>query len=153
MPPRSASAPQRAGVVLVEKLGQLLAQALVGFAVMVEPHRALEHRLLQILRQVAPEIGRGGAENQKITPGGVVDDPIGVLVHSADPWSNIGLARPGIGPRVLLKQCRRSAVPGLRAHSGWMPADLITSLQRAVSDLMKAAASSAEPPPGMMLSW
>src|SRR6201996_7100279 len=131
MPPRSPSAPQRAGVVLVEKLGQLLAQALVGFALMAEHHRALEHRLLQIVRQVAPEVGRGGAENQKITAGDVVDGR--GLVHRAHPCTDPRAS----GPARLREQCRRGAVPRLRPHSGWMPASLITWLQRAVSDLMK----------------
>ena len=44
------------------------------------------------------------------------------------------------------------AAPESRHHSGLIPASLITAPQRAVSVLMKAAASAGEPPPGVMLS-
>ena len=67
--------------MVVEKLRELLAQALVLLALMTEQHGALEQLLLQILRQFAPQICGGSTEHEKIASGNVVDDLIGMLAH------------------------------------------------------------------------
>src|SRR5215470_13518546 len=66
-------------VMVVEKLCQLLAQALVLLALVTEQHGALEQLLLQILRQFAPQICRGSTEHEQIASGNVVDDLIRML--------------------------------------------------------------------------
>lgn len=67
--------------MVVQKLRQLLAQAFVDLALMSEHDGAFEQRVLQILRQRAPQIGGGRTENQKITGGSIVDEVIGLLSH------------------------------------------------------------------------
>ena len=59
--------------MVVQKFCQLLAQAFVALALMAEHDGALEQHVLQILRQLAPQIGGGRAENQKIAGGNIVD--------------------------------------------------------------------------------
>lgn len=66
--------------MVVQKFRQLLAQAFVALALMSEHDGAFEQDVLQILRQLAPQIGGGGAENQKIAGGNVVDGVIGLLI-------------------------------------------------------------------------
>jgi hypothetical protein len=72
----------RTGVMIVEEFRQLFAQAFVFFALMPEHHGALEHGVLEILRQAAPEIGSGGAKHKQITGRNVVDDQVR-LIHDA----------------------------------------------------------------------
>jgi hypothetical protein len=71
-----------AGMMIVQEFGQLLAQALVLLALMPEQYGALEQDMLEILRQVAPEIGGGGAKHKQIAGGNVVDDLVR-LIHDA----------------------------------------------------------------------
>jgi hypothetical protein len=68
--------------MVVEKFRQLLAQALVLFALMAEHDGALEQRVLQIVRQFAPKIGGGCAEHEQITGGNIVEDLIW-FIHDA----------------------------------------------------------------------
>jgi hypothetical protein len=70
--------------MVVEKLRQLLAQALVLLALVAEQHGALEQLLLQLLRQFAPQIRGGGTEYEKIASGNVIDDLIGMLAHCGE---------------------------------------------------------------------
>jgi hypothetical protein len=72
---------QCALVMIVHELRQLLAQALVLFALMTEQDRALEQLVLQSLRQFAPQICGGCAKDQKIAGGDVVDDLIRVMLR------------------------------------------------------------------------
>ena len=65
---------QRADVMVVEKFGQLLAQAFILLALMAEYDGALEQTMLQIWRQPAPKIGGSRAEHEQITRGYIVDD-------------------------------------------------------------------------------
>jgi hypothetical protein len=67
--------------MVVEKLRQLLAQALVLLALVTEQHGALKQLLLQIMRQFAPQIRRGGTEHEQVASGNVVDDLIGMFAH------------------------------------------------------------------------
>ena len=67
--------------MVVEKLRQLLAQALVLLALVTEQHGALEQLLLQIVRQFAPQIRRGGTEHEQIASGNVFVDLIGMFAH------------------------------------------------------------------------
>jgi hypothetical protein len=55
--------------MIVQELGQLLAQALVALALMAEQNGAFEQCLLQLLRQVTPQLRGRGAEREKITGG------------------------------------------------------------------------------------
>jgi hypothetical protein len=55
--------------MIVQKFRQLLAQAFVAFAFVAEHHRPFEQRVLQIMREFAPEIGRRRSEDKKITRG------------------------------------------------------------------------------------
>jgi hypothetical protein len=66
--------------MVVQKFGQLLAQALVLFPLMTEHDGALEQRVLQLVRQFAPKIGSGRSEHEQITGSDIVDDLIG-LIH------------------------------------------------------------------------
>jgi hypothetical protein len=72
----------RAGMMIVQEFGQLLAQAFVLLALMPEHHGTLEQNVLEILRQLAPEIGGGGAKHKQITGWDVVDDLVR-LIHDA----------------------------------------------------------------------
>jgi hypothetical protein len=54
------------GMVIVEKLGQLLPQAFVAFALVTENDRAFEEGFLQFLGQMAPKVERGRAKNETI---------------------------------------------------------------------------------------
>jgi hypothetical protein len=56
-------------VMIVQEFGQLLAQAFILLAFMAEHHRALEQRVLQLLRQMAPEIGGRCSEHTEVTGG------------------------------------------------------------------------------------
>jgi hypothetical protein len=72
----------RAGMMIVQEFGELLAQAFVLLALMPKQHGALEQAMLEILRQLAPQIGGGGAKHKQITGGNVVDDLVR-LIHDA----------------------------------------------------------------------
>jgi hypothetical protein len=63
---------QRAGVVIVKEFSQLLAQTFVALALVPKNDGAFEQGVLQLLGQLAPEIGRGRAEDQKESVGGLV---------------------------------------------------------------------------------
>jgi hypothetical protein len=67
--------------MIVHEFRQLLAQALVLFALMTKQDGALEQTVLQFLRQFAPKIRGGCAKNQKIAGGDVVDDLIRVMLR------------------------------------------------------------------------
>jgi hypothetical protein len=62
---------QRAGVVIVKEFSQLFAQTFVALALVPKNDGAFEQGVLQLLGQVAPEIGRGRAEDQKVPLGGL----------------------------------------------------------------------------------
>ena len=64
-------------MVVVKKLGQLLAQALVALALVTEDDRPFEQRVLNLLRQVSPEFGGGRSKNEEVTGGAV--SPGGVI--------------------------------------------------------------------------
>ena len=76
-----------ARVMIVQKLCQLLAQAFVALAFVTEHHRPLEQRVLQIMREFAPEIGGRSAEDQKITRRIFIG---GRFVPMASTWSSSG---------------------------------------------------------------
>jgi hypothetical protein len=59
--------------MIVQKLRQLLAQAFVTLAFMTQHDRTLEQRVLEFLRQFAPEIGGRRSEDKKETRGVLVD--------------------------------------------------------------------------------
>src|SRR5262249_61254237 len=82
-------------VMIVEKLRQLLAQALVLLALVTEQHGAFEQLLLQLLRQCAPQICGGGTEHEKIASGDVVNDLIGMLAHRRTHNCKTGSVRLG----------------------------------------------------------
>jgi hypothetical protein len=65
---------QRADVMVVEKFGQLLAQAFILLALMAEYDGALEQNMLQVRWQPAPKIGGSRAKHEQITRGYIVDD-------------------------------------------------------------------------------
>ena len=65
--------------MVVQKFRQLFAQALVGLALVPQHDGAFEQRVLQVVRQLAPQIGGSCAEDQKIAGGNIVDDVIGLL--------------------------------------------------------------------------
>jgi hypothetical protein len=67
---------QRPRMMIVQKFCQLLSQALVAFAFVAEDDGALEQQVLKLLRQIAPEIGRGRAKNEKMADGDIVRDMI-----------------------------------------------------------------------------
>jgi hypothetical protein len=74
----------RAGVVIVKEFSQLLAQTFVALALVPKNDGTFEQGVLQILGQVAPEVGRGGAEDQKVSVGGLVSataDRVRCIVH------------------------------------------------------------------------
>jgi len=78
-------------VMIVHELRQLLAQALVLFALMTEQDRALEQLVLQSLRQFTPQIRGGCAKDQKIAGGDVVDDLIRVMLrHGRNSYAIVG---------------------------------------------------------------
>ena len=66
-------------MMVVQKFRQLFAQALVGLALVPQHDGAFEQRVLQVVRQLAPQIGGGCAKHQKIAGGNIVDDVIGLL--------------------------------------------------------------------------
>jgi hypothetical protein len=81
---RVGSTRQRAGVVIVKEFSQLLAQTFVALALVPKNNGAFEQGVLQLLGQVAPEVGRGRAEDQKVSVGGFVlatTDGIRCIVH------------------------------------------------------------------------
>jgi len=68
--------------MFMQEFCQLLAQTFILLTLVAEHYRALEQAVLQLLRQLAPQIGRGRAENREIPGGDVVDDAIRVLTHA-----------------------------------------------------------------------
>ena len=62
---RERSTRQGASVLVVQELGQLLAQALVALSLVAPDDGALEQGVLQLLRQVAPEIGRSWVQMRR----------------------------------------------------------------------------------------
>jgi hypothetical protein len=63
-------------MMIVQKFCQLLAQALVAFALVAEDDGPLEQQVLKLLRQIAPEIGCGRAKDEKIAGGDIIGDMI-----------------------------------------------------------------------------
>ena len=59
-------------MVIVKEFSQLLAQTFVALALVPKNDGAFEQGVLQLLGQVAPEVGRGRAEDQKVSVGGLV---------------------------------------------------------------------------------
>jgi hypothetical protein len=53
--------------MIVEELGELLAQTFIALAFVAKHHGPFEQGLLQLLRQIAPKIGGRGAKDEKIT--------------------------------------------------------------------------------------
>jgi hypothetical protein len=91
--------------MVVQKFRQLFAQALVGLALVPQHDGAFEQRVLQVVRQLAPQIGGSCAEDQKIAGGNIVDDVIGLLIHGLT-RCKIPLQEFDIGPSEKEKQRR-----------------------------------------------
>src|SRR5690348_1651988 len=87
-------------VMIMQVLGELLAQALVALAAVTGDDGVLEQSLLHVARQLCPEMHDGAAERQRVP---VVATAIGVFRH---------VTLPG-GP-CRLSALRRSGSP--RAH-------------------------------------
>jgi len=69
-------------MMVVQELGQLLAQAFVALGLVAEHDRPLEQSLLQRVRQITPQRRGRGTEYKKITAGIVVSaDRIGSTAH------------------------------------------------------------------------
>jgi len=54
-------------MMIVEELGQLLAEAFVALAFVPEDHGPFEQGMLKRLRQFAPEVGSRRAKDEKVT--------------------------------------------------------------------------------------
>ncbi len=68
--------------MIVEKFGQLLAQAFITLAFVAENDGPFEQGLLKLLRQIAPKVRGCRAEDEKVTLGVLVArDVIGRSTH------------------------------------------------------------------------
>src|SRR5580700_6726871 len=91
-------------MMVVQKFCQLLAQALVAFALMAEHYGALEQNMLQLRRQLAPQLCGGGAENHEIARGNVVADLIRMLAHR----DTVGFEPPILGRPAKKNNARKT---------------------------------------------
>ena len=92
--------------MIVQKFRQLLAQAFVRLALMPKHDGAFEQCVLQVVRQLTPQIRGGCAESQKVAGGNIVDDLIGLLTHDLT-HCKISLQDDDIGPSLTEKQRSR----------------------------------------------
>jgi hypothetical protein len=69
--------------MIVQELGQLLAQAFIALAFVAQNDGAFEQGLLKLLRQIAPKVRGRSAEDEKVTLGVLVfPDVIRRCIHN-----------------------------------------------------------------------
>jgi len=53
-------------MMVVQEFGELLSQTFIALALVAKNDGAFEKQMLQLLRQIAPEVRRGGPEHEKV---------------------------------------------------------------------------------------